>query len=99
MRCRRIRRERARENFDGVDVLRIHDLGEVGSGGLRNRRAVEFVGQAVKAVRNGFVVRELHDARNGLDDLYRLLLVGSAASGVRVSVVTKTGVPDAPRGR
>ena len=68
--------EGAREDLERVDRARIDDLAEVRRGGERQRHAVDLVGEAVEAVRDGLVVREGHDARKRFDDAVETLVDG-----------------------
>ena len=67
-------RDCTREDFERVDVLRVHDFGEVGAGRERQRGAVDFIRYAVEAVRDGLVVRESHDTGHRGDDFIEAVI-------------------------
>ncbi len=68
-------REPAGENFERVDDPRIEDLREIGIRCERKRGAVDLVRDAVEAVRDRLVVRELHDPRHRLDEAIEILIL------------------------
>ena len=67
---------RAGQHFDRVDDLRIDDLGEVRGRRQRQRRAVDVVADAVEAVDDRLVIRELDDAGQRLEQTIEAIVHG-----------------------